>query len=675
MMKRLLTSLAAGLVLLSTGEADAGKRTVPVRVENQRQYFGAPRIVGKEDDFCRRAYRVMLKGAAFCKDLYKEWPTEPGCGYIGWGGHGEKEIMANTGMAHLYAMLITFGEYDEQITGISREEALRRVKGVIRYCCFTHFTGPHTCTDGKHWGGGWHDASWSTVLAHSVWLVWPELDDQTREMAARVIAAEADRFVGIDPRSGRIDDTKAEENAWNSRATAMAAVMFPTHPRAPQWRQTCSQWMMNTLSVAADRTDDTIVDGKPVRQWVTTENIHPDFTLENHRIVYPVYIWSSIFGLCHSASYHVFAGVEPPQAAYHHLGDVYDVYKRLQTWEGLPAYVNGSDKFLHLQAVDILIHSFFAQVLSDREAARLEAVELDILERMQARFTNGRLYPAEEVGPWSRVNNLSYVLGGSYLLHYVRQSDVKPVSGAEFDRRITGVSYFPHGKFVLHRTPTKLVSFAWAKPYRIMGLAIPREGSWLVTPHVRGFTGELVEEGESKEPPFELKTLDKKIRDDSFTISATALRCGGKVEHCWTFESSPNNDVVMRQKLVAIEPVTLKQAETGTIGIGRELGSDEVKLESAQGVKTLSGLADAADETVVFADGQVKVGGRFAYHWTGTGTICYFKHNRTVKVRGGAPGGYGRIEDRLCVRHIEEPRKFAAGEIIAEGELRIRMLP
>jgi len=644
------------------------------RLESQRQYFAAPRIAGKEDEFCRRAYRVMLKGAAFCKDLYKEWPTEPGCGYIGWGGHAEKEIDANIGMAQLYATLINFGQYDERVTGVSRAEALRRVKGVIRYCSFTHFTGPHVCTDGKQWGNGWHDSQWAATFARSVWLTWPELDDETREMAARVVVTNADRFLGKDPPSGKIDNTQAESNAWDSQTIAIAAVMFPKHPHAPQWREVCSRWMMNTLSVAADTKDNTVVDGKPVRLWVTTENIHADFTLENHRIVYPVYMWCSLNGLGQSASYYVFAGAQPPQAAYHHAKDVYEVYKRLQTWEGLPAYINGSDKFLHLQVVDIFVHSFFAQVLNDREAAHLEAVELGLLERMQARFTTGRLYPVEEVGPWDRVHNLGSILGASYLLHYVRQSNVKPVSVDEFDRRITGVSYFPDGKFVLHRTPMKLVSFAWSKPHRIMGLAIPREGSWLVTPHLQGFTGQLVEEGQSKEPPFDLQTLDRDIRGDSFTISAKALRCGGKVEHRWTFQSLPNEEVVMREKLVALKPITLQQAETGTMGIGRELGSDEVKLESKRGIQVVRGLSDAADRTFEFPEGMLKVGDRFIYEWNGTGTICYFKPNTVSKV-GGAPGGYGQIEDRLCVRHIEKRRGFAAGETIAEGELRARMLP
>ena len=110
-----------------------GKQIVPRRLDRQRRYFAAPPIVGQEDEFCRRAYRIMLRGAAFAKDLYRQWPAEPRCGYLGWGGHGEKEMLANIGMAHLYAILISFGEYDETTTGVSRSEALRRIVGVVRY--------------------------------------------------------------------------------------------------------------------------------------------------------------------------------------------------------------------------------------------------------------------------------------------------------------------------------------------------------------------------------------------------------------------------------------------------------------------------------------------------------------------------------------------------------------
>ncbi len=647
-----------------------GRQVVPERIDCQRRYFAAPPIIGQEDEFCRRAYGIMLRGAAFAKDLYHDWPNEPRCGYLGWGGHGEKEILANIGMSHLYAMLISFGQYDAVVTGVSRDEALRRIEGVIRYCCHTHFSGSHACVDGDTWGGGWHDSSWSTVLAHTVWLVWPKLDEATQEMAARVIAAEANRFIDLTPPSGKINNTRAEENAWNTRATAIASVMFPEHPHAEQWRIASRRWMMNCLSVAADQEDPAIVDGRPVCEWASTENVHPDFTIENHGIVYPVYMWSSMVNLCQSAGYHIYARRDPPQAAFHHLRDVYDVYKRLQTWEGLPAYINGSDKFLHLQVVDIFLHSFFAQVLGDREAAHLEAVELEILERMQARFSDGRLYPVEEVGPWSRVNNLSFILGGSYLLHYVLQNDVEPIEVDRFERRISGVSYFPHGKFLLHRTPNKLVSFAWSKAHRIMGLAMPREGSWLVTPHPRGFTGVLLEEGRRTEPPWRIESLDFTTRDDSFLVQGQALRCDGKIRHSWTFHSLPDEVVVMSEKITAVDPVTLVRAETGTMGIGRELGSEDVQLRWDNRTRALSEIETSDHGLIEIPTNSLTVDERFTYTWSGQGVVTYLQHDQFTQVHG-APGGYGHLQDELSVRHVEGRRTFLPGQVIAEGELRV----
>ena len=188
-----------------------GRQVVPELAPNQAGYFAAPPIVGREDEFCRRAYAVMLRGAAFAKDLYRPWPTQPDCGYLGWGGRGEKEILANIGMCHLYAVLLSFGEYDAEVTGVSRGEALRRVKGVVRYLGYTHYSGSYACVDGGNWGGGWHDSSWSTVFAHTAWLVWDELDEPTREMVARVVAAEADRFVDQEPFSGKIDNTRRRQ--------------------------------------------------------------------------------------------------------------------------------------------------------------------------------------------------------------------------------------------------------------------------------------------------------------------------------------------------------------------------------------------------------------------------------------------------------------------------------
>ncbi|MBN2212227.1 MAG: hypothetical protein JW709_12590 [Sedimentisphaerales bacterium] len=637
-------------------------------------YIAPMRLTGREDEFCRRAHQVMLKGARFTRNLYHDWSAEPHCGYIGWGGHGEKEISNNFGFACLYAILLRFGEYDAQITGISREEMTRRVIGVIRYGGFTHLTGSHNCTDDKPWGGGWHDASWGATYALTVWLMWDELDEETRELAARTITTEIERFVEADPPSRKIDNTSAESNAWNTRMLAIATVMFPTHPQAQLWRDAMNGWGMNVLTINEDQRDTTLIEGRPVKDRVRTENINSDFTLENHGIVYPVYMWCSMYHLAQAGLFYKLAGQDIPKTLLHHMTDVYEVYKELQTWEGLPAYINGCDKFLHLQVVDIFHHSYFAQALQDKEAAYLEELELGLLEQMQNRFSDGRLYPVQEVGEWSRVANLGSFLGCSYLLHYITAAPTKAVSQDEFEKRISGVRYYPDGKFILQRTPEKLVSFAWAKPYRVMGLVIPRKGgSWLVTPFEQSLTGCVIEEGVEQEPDIKVVRADKRVQNNIMNLTIVLHRCEGKVEHAITLTSDEDAKVAIEETMKALAPVTLRKVQTGYIGVGRQFLRDEVVLKSNNKSVTIAGFSDMEDRYYDFPDNTVVVDNCFIYSWSGEGTVKYRKYNRVFSGSGKNAGAYGRVDDRIYVEHIDRLTDYQTGDTIAQGQLRLTL--
>jgi hypothetical protein len=47
--------------------------------------------------------------------------------------------------------------------------------------------------------------------------------------------------------------------------------------------------MFNSYSAAADSKDERMLNGRRVQDWVTTTNIHSDYTLENHNRVHPDY--------------------------------------------------------------------------------------------------------------------------------------------------------------------------------------------------------------------------------------------------------------------------------------------------------------------------------------------------------------------------------------------------
>lgn len=172
-----------------------------------------------------------------------------------------------------------------------------------------------------------------------------------------------------------------------------------------------------------------------------------------------------------------------------------------------------------------------------------------------------------------------------------------------------------------------------------------------------------------------INSLDVQTGTDEFTVKMVVERCAGKVEHAWMFASRPGGVVIMSETLTAKLPVTLTQADTGTMGIGRELDRETITLLAARSrSETVGPMIDGDDVLLPFPENHLLVDKRFIYAWKGTGSVAYLKHNRPTRV-SGAPGGYGHLEDLLFVRHLAKPTRFAGGEIIASGRLEVDLTP
>ena len=126
-----------------------------------------------------------------------------------------------------------------------------------------------TCNDGKQWHNQWQSAFWAHSAGKAAWLLWDDLDPKMKWLAARMIADEADRFVGVTPPAQVIDDTKAEENAWDSMVISLAASMFPHHPHHAAWQETAIRWAVSSYVNAKDVTSSEVIDGKPLKDWVS----------------------------------------------------------------------------------------------------------------------------------------------------------------------------------------------------------------------------------------------------------------------------------------------------------------------------------------------------------------------------------------------------------------------
>lgn len=233
------------------------------------------------------------------------------------------------------AVLLKTGVYDPAVTGLSPEDALDRTKLAIRGVAMTHRV--NNSNSKTAWGQGlkhrlsWQAAYWAAHAAQAAWMLWGSIDDETKEAVAKMVKFEADAFVDYevpywknpDGTSSDPSDTKAEENAWNSRILSVAQAMLPRDANVVRWQKKASELMISAFSRQSDLDSTASVDGQPVKQWLKGFNTFDDGVVINHNLAHPGYM------ACHTLTYETMvdatlAGQLIPQSAF---------YNDLVTWK------------------------------------------------------------------------------------------------------------------------------------------------------------------------------------------------------------------------------------------------------------------------------------------------------------------------------------------------------
>ena len=173
---------------------------------------------------------------------------------------------------------------------ITREELVTKIRKGVQWACDTHLTGTQdvdTFLERKRWGENWRSSLWATLLGICGMLCRSELSAELLKRIEEVLAFEADRFLGLTPPSGCAVDTKVEENAQDAMVLAWAINQCPDHPHIKQWERSLQLWSVNISSSIHDRGDHSeFLDGSLSRA-VTTQNLFPDMTAENHGFFHP----------------------------------------------------------------------------------------------------------------------------------------------------------------------------------------------------------------------------------------------------------------------------------------------------------------------------------------------------------------------------------------------------
>lgn len=643
----------------------------------------------QETDLSRRMYRVLLRWIRYADQQYAEWPERPNCGHFFGGSYWYELETAYTAL--VYAVAGKLGDYDESLTGLPREVMVERAIKSLRYLCYTHDTGPEECvrTEGRNpycsglkWGGRGDDffrASQTgtsiNAIGYTAWLLWDELDVETQGMIENVLVYYADRWsFDEEPRNGVYFNTQCEENAWTAAGIGAAAALFPEHPRNPKWKEAAERWAINSVS--------TVKDQILRRPAVSTTTFHPDFTSENHAFVHPSYMFAGISLRGFYALLLLMGGEPIPEALT--LNNVPMYERTIKQWsllDGYPVPIQGQDWWYNRQHEALTGHAFMNVLHQDADAALLERRALDYIEHIQASNTRGCML--EENGEECIVVASSFQTAvdmefasahsvlTAYLLHVFGGPGAVPTEPDQYQSKVNGVHYYPHGGLITHRTDNTFSSFSWRS--HVMALTLPQDSMWSVTPLYTSYTGDVefagVTPSSASNESVAIDTVSQNVQqfEDGFGVTVEIARgANGQLMQRVGFVSLPDGRSVYAEHIGIMEPCHVARLSTGVIGIRNErysalprLASGHKSLITPDGTRQYPGFyGKEPNKKERFEPGAyVNVNNDIGYVTFGSAGMVYLNQHEYPKWKG--------VEDVLTLNERTQLRFDAPTELPA----------
>jgi hypothetical protein len=566
-----------------------------------------------EQDLMQTYTRLLVDA---CHHSDKFWKAAPFDSAAGYWGNGVSD--GNEGIRAIGEMVFTCGtllKFSDSFNASQRQEYLRKSTAAIRYATYTHVTGTQKCVDGKRWGNSWQSAMWAGTLGFGAWLLWDDLDADLRKDVQRVLASESDRFLAGKPPGGRWLDTKAEENGWNLICISLSANMFPNHPRAAAWNAKAIEYMINTLSVPSDRDDATPVDGRPLKGWFSAENLHPDFTLENHGFFHPAYVACSSYFLTQSAMHYTFAKRPIPQAATHHLMDTWRMLETLILPCGESAYPQGMDWELHGLAF-INLFASLGTWQRDPLAARMEQVTLQYMRAWQNMCNGDLAVPGSSLG-FTRHAIVAEQAAYGYLAHKLFGPPVSALSSQEAASKVCGVQPRESIGLITDRTADKLISVSWKN--KIIAMLVPvghghESNPFFSVPIANSLIGSFQLNG-VRDSNSKVLEHTWKATTNGFETTAT-LQTGNSLKQSVKITSIGEKAVLYEDHVIAFTNVTISKE----LGVPLGIENDQIS---------------GGTRTIYFENGKT------LFDW------------QTPKSTSAIPGSWANVDGRLGIIVLE----------------------
>lgn len=603
-------------------------------------------------ELARRIEPLLVKQ---CEKLLKQlqpWDQDSQAQFIFKGSSHEFDIRSAGHLA--CGLAVIYRAMPDDAASMSVRNAARdRAIAILRFALATHGAGGKLCTDKKQWKDQWQSAFWAHSLGKAAWLLWDDLDPQLRWLAAEMICHEADRFVGVTPPAQVKNDTKAEENAWNSEVISLAYNMFPRHKHHEIWRETAIRWVITSFATSKDVERKDVVDGKPLNEWLTKPNIYDDYTLENHNRVHPDYMCTTRLNLVQKFDYD-WAGNPEPASLRFNADKVYASVKILGCPDGGWVYPNGQDWQLHRAPDWIDINAFIAILFNDPEAARLLRLTIDTTERMMARNADSGLFLSDEVLVPTSHAIPAELFADVYLLLRALGDGPAPVADDKLWPALSGKHVFANGNFAVLRSAHSVATFSWGS--QVMGMMIPLRKDLLLTPNERSLIGSItMSDGKQDNPA---ATRVELLNEPAvLALSGSIDRAAGAIEQRFAFVALGDGRTiyadVLRMKNASTRPAAI---DLGTLGV-----LNDRQWVYHNGVRTLHHDGGKAQ----FLAGGAASGNatKFSSAWfnlDGLGIVC-LKSSGTQIYNARPSMTRGRLEQLFHLNHVSPEAIAAAG--------------
>ncbi|MDO4571332.1 MAG: hypothetical protein Q4D38_13180 [Planctomycetia bacterium] len=416
---------------------------------------------------------------------------EDGTAIYGLAQSGHWYMQAHDTAFCAFAILATDPLTNETRTKMSRREMLDLALAMLRYTLQSHVSSGGTCTDGKSWGHTWISSLGLERMSVGIDALDGVLPDDLRKLYASVCASEADYVAQTPVTAGLTKDNHPESNMWNGAVCVRAMFLNPGHKNSNEWRECAARLFMNSISIPADEKSSQVVDGKRVSEWFVGANMFDSFACNHHGYQNVGYmnITTSNFALLHFSC--KLRNFTPPDALYHHAGELWQLEKTCLFPDGRLARVGGDSRIRYCYCQDYALLAWIAarNVWGDEEAESFERGWLRQVrkEQLSNQTDRGAWFMAERLQNLRRLSPLYFLrlegdkacsLAAGALWHRWEECGIlsKPAEKKEVTTSLPSWHDPFHGAWCV-RGENRFASWTWRGAMNAGGLCVPLDAS------------------------------------------------------------------------------------------------------------------------------------------------------------------------------------------------------